>query len=1091
MKRLKLIWLLLFVALVSNASAQSYVEIGTGTVSTSYPTYSVYNNGWFSMIQPQTAVGTAKTITKMAFNCINGPKTNANQKIYLKHTTSAIFGDASYENPASNGYTLVYDGPITFNGWTEITLSTPFAYNGTDNLVIHYENRANTSNYANFASTASTINNNKGAGNDASFPTTSGYLNPYPSSLPNVRLYYASTGPATPANPIPAINAQKVDLNVHPTFDLGTNTTLYDIYLSTDSVAVATLSSGALTASDQPVSAAGSYSYTPSSILTASTNYFWKVVAKNSTQSEASIVWKFTTQNVISILPYTQGFEGQDVIMDGYYGDGDWSYPTTGDGMIWSKSSAAYAHTGSFCLKAEPSIAVISVTSSIMSPRIFLPANHRISFWWLNGQLTKASGKDTTYFEITNNGGATWTILDTLCPISAQNTYTNVTKDLSAFAGNNTYIRWRYAKSATGSSSTYIDDIIIEPTPSGAIMELSPASYSFNPIYKNAHTKTRVAIRNNGTTNLTVTGATVSAPFTCSYTGIIVPGASDTATIVFDGATVGNFSQTLTFNSNGTGPNTVQLTGEVKESVSSFYETFDAVPVNQIPANWEKLRSRDPYQTLNDVFVKSSSIDAHSTPNVVKMYNNSDTISPLILLTPGTTNFGTNTLKFWASKTWGNANTVNLIIGVMDDPNDVASFESIQTLTLADSMELFTINFNPANTKPYLAFKHGENKQMQSIWIDDVEWQGAINQPPSAAAVVFPTNDTINIEQLVTLKWTATGGNPTGYKLYIGTNNPPTNMVNGIDLGNVLQYSIATELTYATNYYWKVVPYNTYGDAVSCPIWNFKVMDDPTITVYPWNEGFESVTSGTGFSYPLGWRIINNNDAWACWDVISNSTGSPQNAHTGNNALHTAFTYLNPQNDWLLTPPMLLQAGTTYQFGFWLKSPYYIDSQTQDTTFEKFEVMFGNAPVADSLSTMLYRNEHLRSNDYFHITQLITPSATGRYYVGFHTYSDPLQWLVMVDDVSMSISQNINETLPNSDFSIYPNPTSGMIYINCKKAFEQQAIVKITNTIGQEIATIPLTTNNQPIDVTNYTKGIYFVSILNGKSISTIKIIVQ
>ena len=1091
MKRLKHIWVLMLTAMAISVSAQSYVEIGTGTVSTSYPTYSVWNYGWFSMIQPQSAVGTAKTITKIALNCINGPKTNANQKIYLKHTSSAIFGDANYENPGSNGYTLVYDGPITFNGWTEITLSTPFAYNGTDNLIIHYENRAGSANYANFASTTSTTNNNKAAGNDPSFPTTSGYLNPYPSSLPNVRLYYASSGPATPANPIPAINAQKVDLNVHPAFDLGANTTSYDIYLSSDSAAVASSSSSALAASDQSISAAGTYRFTPSAILTASSNYYWKVVAKNSTQSEASIVWKFTTQNVISTMPYTQGFEGQDVIMDGYYGAGDWTYPTTGNSMIWYKSSADYAHTGSYCLKAEPSISVTAVTSSILSPRIFLPANHRISFWWLNGQLAKTSGKDTTYFEITNDGGATWTTLDTLCPLGAQSTYINVTKDLSAFAGNNTYVRWRYVKSATGSSSTYIDDIIIEPLPSGAIMELNTTSHDFNPLFKNAHTKTRVAIRNNGTSNLIVTGATVSAPFACSYTGTILPGASDTATIVFDGANVGIFNQTLTFNSNGTGPNTVALTGEVKEPLSSFYETFDAVTVGQLPANWNKLRSTDPYQTLNDIAVKSSAIDAHSAPNVVKMYNNSDTISPLIMLTAGTTNFGTNTLKFWAGKSWGNTSTVNLIVGLMDDPNDGASFEQVQSLTLADSMEMFTINFNPANTKPYIAFKHGENKQMQSIWIDDVEWQGTINQPPTPAAVVFPANDTVNIEQMVTLKWTVTGGNPTGYKLYVGTNNPPTNMVNGIDLGNILQYTISSELNYSTNYYWKVVPYNTYGDATSCPVWKFKVMDDPTITVYPWNEGFENVTSGTGFNYPLGWRILNNNDAWACWDVIANSAGSPQNAHSGNQGMHTAFTYLNPQNDWLLTPPMLLQSGTTYQFSFWLKSPFYVDSQTQDTTSEKFEVMFGNAPVADSLTTVIYRNESLRMADYTQIIQTVTPATTGKYYVGFHTYSEPLQWLVIIDDVSMSIAQGIDNALSNTSFSIYPNPASGSFKINCNTGFEQQTMVKISNTMGQEIASFPLTTNHQSVDISNYSKGLYYVSVINGKTISTTKIIVQ
>ncbi|MEI6348552.1 MAG: choice-of-anchor J domain-containing protein [Bacteroidota bacterium] len=1093
MKKLKHIWLLTLTMAVMFVSGQSYVEIGTGTVNSPYPAYGNWKYAWCSMLQPQSSIGSAKSITKIAFNFTDAnPKTFTNQKIYLKHTALAVFADASYENPTANGYTLVYDGPITFtNGWTELTLTAPFAYNGTDNLIVHYENRYGTAPYGGFAATASTVGNNKSCGSDASFPSASGYLNPYPSAISNIRFYYASTGPATPASPIPAINSEKIDLNVHPSFTLGANTTLYDLYLSTDSSAVASLSNSALVVSNQTVSAAGSFSYTPASILTASSTYFWKVVAKNATQTEASIVWKFTTQNVISTFPYTQGFEGQDVFKDGFYGlYTDWTYPTSGPAnMLWSKSSAVNAHSGNFCLYASAPTTPIS--GSITSPRMILPANHRITFWWINGQLAKTSTKDTTYFEITSNGGQTWVTLETLAPSSAQTAYVNVTKDLSAYAGNNTYIRWRYSKVLSSGSNVYIDDISVEPIPNGSIMELSTTSYAFNPIFNNAQTKTRVIIRNNGTSNLVVTGANTIAPFTCSYTGSIAPGATDTATIIFSGATVGTHNQTLTFANNGTGANSIQLSGEVKALIPSFYETFDAVTVGQLPTNWGKLRSADPYQTLNDVAVKSSSIDAHSAPNVVKMYNNSDTISKLILLTPGVTNFGTNTLKFWASKTWGNTNTVNLVVGLMNDPYDGSSFEPIQTITLADSMESFTINFSATNTKPYIAFKHGENRQMQSIWIDDVEWQGVINQPPTAAAVVFPANDTINIEQQISLKWTSTGGNPTGYKLYLGTNNPPTNMANGIDLGNVLEYSISTDLTYSTQYFWKIVPYNTFGNATTCPVWKFKVMDDPTITVYPWNEGFESITPGTGFNYPLGWKIINNNDAWACWDVIANSAGSPQNAHTGNNAIHTAFTYLNAQNDWLVTPPMLLQGGTTYNFSFWLKSPYYVDSQTQDTTSEKFEVMFGNAPIADSLSVTLYRNESLRMLNYTKISSIVTPTATGKYYVGFHTYSGPLQWLVIIDDVNMSIEQGINEESKNSSVSIYPNPSHGKFSINSSVALENNAMVQITNMIGQNVYNSTLTSNNQLIDANNLTNGMYFVTIINGSTSTTIKIIVQ
>jgi hypothetical protein len=1094
MKKLKHIWLLTLTMAVMYVSGQSYVEIGAGVVSSPYPAYGNWKYAWCSMLHPQSSIGAAKSITKIAFNFTDAnPKTFTNQKIYLKHTALTVFADASYENPTANGYTLVYDGPITFtNGWTEITLSTPFAYNGTDNLIVHYENRYGTAPYGGFAATASTVGNNKSCGSDASFPSSSGYLNPYPNAISNIRFYYASTGPVTPTNPIPANVAEKVDLNTHPSFVLGANTTLYDLYFSTDSVAVASLNNSTLISANQPVSVAGTYTYTPAAILNTSTTYFWKVVAKNATLSEASVVWKFTTQNVIATFPYTQGFEGQDVFKDGYYGMyTDWSYPTTGNSMIWEKSSATLAHSGSFCLAASPSSLVNSISSIIMSPRIVLPANHRITFWWINGQLAKTASKDTTYFEITTNGGQSWFTLETLSPSSAQSAYVNVTKDLSAYAGNNTYIRWRYVKSASGSSNTYIDDVIIEPTPTGSIIQLSTNSYAFNPIYNNAQTKTRVVIRNNGTSNLIISSITGLAPFSSTYTGNILPGATDTATIIFSGATVGSFNQTLTFNNNGTGANTIQFTGEVKALLPSFYETFDAVAVNSLPTEWGKLKSADPYQTLNDAAVKAASADAHSAPNVVKMYNNSDTISSLIMLTPGVTNFGTNTLKFWASKSWGNVQNLDLIVGLMSDPYDASTFESVQTISLADSMENFTISFNASNTKPYIAFKHGENRQMQSIWIDDVEWQGVINQPPTAAAVVFPANDTINIEQQILLKWTATGGNPTGYKLYLGTNNPPTNMANGIDLGNVLQYTISTELTYSTNYFWKIVPYNTYGDATSCPVWKFKVMDDPTITVYPWNEGFESVVPAAGFNYPLGWKLINSGDAWACWDVIANSTGSPQNAHNGNNAMHTAFTYLNAQNDWLVTPPMLLQGGTTYSFSFWLKSPYYIDSQTQDTTFEKFEVMFGNAPVADSLTTMIYKKDFLRLLDYTQYTKLVTPATTGKYYFGFHTYSDPLQWLVLVDDINMSVSSGINEVTSSNSVKLYPNPTHGKFTIYSSAPINENSIVNITNMVGQIVFSSALTSNNQEIDVNNLTNGMYFVTIKNGTSTSTIKIIIK
>jgi hypothetical protein len=69
---------------------------------------------------------------------------------------------------------------------------------------------------------------------------------------------------------------------------------------------------------------------------------------------------------------------------------------------------------------------------------------------------------------------------------------------------------------------------------------------------------------------------------------------------------------------------------------------------------------------------------------------------------------------------------------------------------------------------------------------------------------------------------------PTGYRLYFGTDGagitPPTNIVSGTDLLNVLTYDPNPDMTAGTTYYWQVVPYNANGNATACPIWSFTAL---------------------------------------------------------------------------------------------------------------------------------------------------------------------------------------------------------------------------------------------------------------------------
>jgi len=114
---------------------------------------------------------------------------------------------------------------------------------------------------------------------------------------------------------------------------------------------------------------------------------------------------------------------------------------------------------------------------------------------------------------------------------------------------------------------------------------------------------------------------------------------------------------------------------------------------------------------------------------------------------------------------------------------------------------------------------------------------------PGAAVLSSPSNSATGLSYASqTLVWTAGSGNPpTGYKVYLGTANPPTSLV-----------STQTELTYtttlnpSTTYYWKVVAFNGTGEAPSSSIWSFSTVAQtilPNLTAFQINNGAESTTS--------------------------------------------------------------------------------------------------------------------------------------------------------------------------------------------------------------------------------------------------------
>ncbi|MBR0540329.1 MAG: hypothetical protein IJK36_08945, partial [Bacteroidales bacterium] len=126
----------LLLAFMGVAKAE-VVTIGEGT-STTYvtPFNSLWGYSFVEQIFTADEIGTAGTINAISFNMSSTDSQTNQVDVFMKAVTRTSFsGTSDYETVTASD--MVFSGTVTFNnGWTTITLSTPFEYDGTSNLMI-------------------------------------------------------------------------------------------------------------------------------------------------------------------------------------------------------------------------------------------------------------------------------------------------------------------------------------------------------------------------------------------------------------------------------------------------------------------------------------------------------------------------------------------------------------------------------------------------------------------------------------------------------------------------------------------------------------------------------------------------------------------------------------------------------------------------------------------------------------------------------------------------------------------------------------------------------------------------------------------
>jgi hypothetical protein len=118
----------------------SSVTIGAGKISWIFPMYASYHDARTQVIYLASEIGNAGNIISLSLEVTKAPgQILENWTIRMKHTDLSEYRDNNCSLEA-DGWTVVYQNneSIEDTGWRNFEFQTPFAFNGTDNLLVDF-----------------------------------------------------------------------------------------------------------------------------------------------------------------------------------------------------------------------------------------------------------------------------------------------------------------------------------------------------------------------------------------------------------------------------------------------------------------------------------------------------------------------------------------------------------------------------------------------------------------------------------------------------------------------------------------------------------------------------------------------------------------------------------------------------------------------------------------------------------------------------------------------------------------------------------------------------------------------------------------
>jgi hypothetical protein len=290
-------------------SAQVTVTVGTGTnVTSAYesaitPFGTNYEDGQnqmlFTALELNIAGIGAGDITEIGWNVGTASATMNGFNIEMKHTSAT--SATSFESGFTNVYSTAYT-PVA--GWNVITLTTPFYWDGTSNLLVKvcFDNTSYVSSSTVYYTAGSYTDMNAYAYADNAAGCSLTYSGT--TNRPNTRItgeeFTGMLPPGVPTNPSPADGATNVAVSGDLTWDFGSDTDTYDLWYGPAGSMIQVVTG-------EIAGATGLYSYAADYFST----YEWQVIAYNSAKGTTNgPVWTFKTKCDVFTAPFSENFDG-------------------------------------------------------------------------------------------------------------------------------------------------------------------------------------------------------------------------------------------------------------------------------------------------------------------------------------------------------------------------------------------------------------------------------------------------------------------------------------------------------------------------------------------------------------------------------------------------------------------------------------------------------------------------------------------------------------------------------------------------------------------------------------------------------------